>query len=300
MLDLASLSNDELFKLCKSTGIPAGPITPSTRSVYEKKLLRVLNDSSKPVTESPVVILKANLQAKETQPLVAESEKSTFMKPITPIRLPVPEIVIEKPTPKQISQPEAQVFIEKPARRSIVKTSSEERTSYEMSNPIEARDTQPTIIQSSSTSRIYREEIFNGISDRPSPQRQQQKKTESPKRVIQPEFRLLKQQQPSEQYENKNNNSYNIRNETVAQASTSKSASTGPNIRKRTATVESPYDLSDRTANAMVNEEVNVEKKDGGFFSFKKILLVLVVTLILYFLMMHLQSNPENPINKIE
>ena len=35
---LSQLSNDELFKLLKKNGLNAGPITASTRSVYEKRL----------------------------------------------------------------------------------------------------------------------------------------------------------------------------------------------------------------------------------------------------------------------
>jgi len=122
MQDLSTLSNDELFKLCKSSGISAGPITQSTRSVYEKKLLRHLNevtDSSekKPLEkpaeiQSPIVILKANLQ-QTTENSQVESPK--FVKPSTP-----------KAKPQQ--QPEQETYSEKPTRRSIAKTSTEERT----------------------------------------------------------------------------------------------------------------------------------------------------------------------------
>ncbi len=122
MQDLSTLSNDELFKLCKSSGISAGPITQTTRSVYEKKLLRYLNevtDSPKPVetpveSPSPVVILKANLQAASESSNNVEALK--FAKPLTP-----------KPKPQQ-QQPEPEiVYVEKPSRRSVAKLSSEER-----------------------------------------------------------------------------------------------------------------------------------------------------------------------------
>jgi hypothetical protein len=122
MQDLSTLSNDELFKLCKSSGISAGPITQTTRSVYEKKLLRYLNEVTEPPkpvetpveSPSPVVILKANLQ------LASESSNNVeplkFAKPLTP-----------KPKPQQ-QQPEPEiVYVEKPSRRSVAKISSEER-----------------------------------------------------------------------------------------------------------------------------------------------------------------------------
>lgn len=294
MQDLSSLNNDELFKLCKSSGISAGPITAGTRSVYEKKLMRLSVSNSIPGIEysavkpgaeiqSPVVILKANLQAKESPPLVVEPPKVAHSA-YTNLVEPAKSTFVKPVTPKPVRQTEPEICAEKPARRSV------------------ERDTQPTIIQSTSTSRIYREEIFSGISsDRPSPQRQQ-KKTESPsKKVIQPEFRLLNRQpepqQEQQQYENKY--SY-TRNEPVARPSTSGSYTTGPNIRKRTATVERPTVLADIPNVAMneakwtnSGEEV---KKSGGFFNLKYILLVVFVTTIVYFLMMHLQSNPENPI----
>lgn len=277
MQDLSRLSNDELFKLCKSSGISAGPITQTTRSVYEKKLLRCLNemttstDSPKSVetpveTPSPVVILKANLEQKSD--VTSGIVEPKFVKPSIPINANA-----GKPL-QQTLEPEI-VYIEKPSRRSMVKTSSEERT-FEISQ--DKRDIQPTIIQTAT--RTYKEEIFNDMSERSSPMRQ--KKVESPvRKSVMPEFKLLKPQllqQPQEE----------VKFEPAA-------SFTGPNIRKRTATVERQNILSERP-NLPAEESKIVEKKSSGFFSFKKMLLVLAMTVIVYFLIIHLQSNPENPI----
>lgn len=280
MQDLSTLSNDELFKLCKSSGITAGPITQTTRSVYEKKLLRCLNemttttpDSPKsvevPSVESlnPVVILKANLE--QIGDVSSGVVAPKFVKPSIPIN-PNAGKTIQQQTPEQEI-----VYIEKPSRRSMVKRSSEERT-FEISQ--DKRDIQPTIIQTAT--RTYKEEIFNGMSERNSPLRQ--KKVESPvRKTAMPEFKLLKPQQLQQPQEE-------VRFESAA-------SFTGPNIRKRTATVDRQSVLSDRS-NLPAEETKIAEKKSSGFFSLKKILFVLAMTVIVYFLMMHLQSNPENPI----
>ena len=95
------------------------------RSVYEKKLLRFLDEMTespkteeKPVEKpveslNPVVILKANLQQPSENAPAVEAPK--FVKPSAPIAKP------------QQQQPGPEiVYAEKQSRRNVVKTSSEE------------------------------------------------------------------------------------------------------------------------------------------------------------------------------
>lgn len=64
---LSSLSNDELFKTMKKCGLNVGPITPSTRSVYEKKLKnyiegnQTISDTPAPKEKEPVAVLSATI-----------------------------------------------------------------------------------------------------------------------------------------------------------------------------------------------------------------------------------------------
>jgi len=76
-----------------------------------------------------------------------------------------------------------------------------------------------------------------------------QKKSESPKKVVMPEFKLLKpqSQQPNQE----------VRAEST-------STFTGPNIRKRTATVDRPSVLSDRSEFS-AEQSNKIEKKSSNF-----------------------------------
>ena len=120
MEDFSTLSNDQLFKLCKKSGINAGPITQTTRSVYEKKLRNCLG--SKTEESTPVTILKANLPEAEpvkkiqipasptrvAEPpkkkerssspiLIVEPPNSVFVKPAEPKPKEIPQIFTQKP-----------------------------------------------------------------------------------------------------------------------------------------------------------------------------------------------------------
>lgn len=116
MDNLSTLSNDELFRLLKSSGINAGPITQSTRSVYEKKLKNYLNDATtespkkatSPVVREPVV----ELRALDVEPI--------FVKPATPKAKQAPA---PAPEPEPVYQP---VQVDKP-RRSILRNSVEKQ-----------------------------------------------------------------------------------------------------------------------------------------------------------------------------
>jgi len=46
LADIGQLSDGELFDLCKSNGINVGPIGPTTRKLYDKKLFKVLQDKA--------------------------------------------------------------------------------------------------------------------------------------------------------------------------------------------------------------------------------------------------------------
>lgn len=149
MGDLNELSNDELFKLLKSSGINAGPITQSTRSVYMKKLTKFLeqeksSDIPEKTTEAPypVVILKANLDQAETEP---EQTKKIFVKPETPKQInPTSQSVRAEPQqvrvePKTIRNEPQQVRIEPTridTRRSVPRASTEEKEN-EINQPTE-------------------------------------------------------------------------------------------------------------------------------------------------------------------
>lgn len=118
MEDLSTLSNDELFRLLKSSGINAGPITQSTRSVYEKKLKNYLNDvtSDSPKVASP----KKSVNREPVVELRAVDVEPIFAKPATPKVKQAPAPV---PEPEPVYQP---VQVDKP-RRSILRNSVEKQ-----------------------------------------------------------------------------------------------------------------------------------------------------------------------------
>lgn len=118
MEDLSTLSNDELFRLLKSSGINAGPITQSTRSVYEKKLKNYLNDvaADSPKVASP----KKSVNREPVVELRAVDVDPIFAKPATPKVKQAPALV---PEPEPVYQP---VQVDKP-RRSILRNSVEKQ-----------------------------------------------------------------------------------------------------------------------------------------------------------------------------
>lgn len=261
------MSNDELFKLLKSSGINAGPITPSTRSVYEKKLKNCLNDltadstkSDSPVKNSIVREPVVELRAVDVEPI--------FQKPATPKAKPAPAPA-PVPEPEPVYQP---VQVDKP-RRSILRNSVEKQqpepvvqesiTTYYERTERQAFNAASTIQPMSRNSEVREPE-----ARRKSPMRQQTKE------VPKPEFKLLRQSQPQQ-----------------ATSDYTSSSRTEPNIRKRTATVDRPTPLSSNAP-----EIATVEKPKANWGSLKFMVLVMLVTGIVYFFMTQMQSNPEMPI----
>lgn len=264
-MDYSTLSNDELFKLLKSSGINAGPITPSTRSVYEKKLKNCLNDvtTDSPKVDSPV---KESIVREPVVELRAIDVEPIFQKPATPKAKPAPASV---PEPEPVYQP---VQVDRP-RRSILR------------NSVEKQQLEPVVQESKATyyERTERQ-AFNAAStiqpiSRNSEVREPEARRKSPmrqqtKEVPKPEFKLLRQSQPQQ-----------------ATPDYTCSSRTEPNIRKRTATVDRPTPLSSNAP-----EIATVEKPKANWGSLKFMVLVMLVTGIVYFVMTQMQSNPEMPI----
>ncbi|CAO2636866.1 LEM domain-containing protein 1 [Lemmus lemmus] len=62
MVDVQCLSDRELHKRLERLGFSAGPILPSTRKTYEKKLVQLLVS---PLCEQPVIKRPKNLHGSE-------------------------------------------------------------------------------------------------------------------------------------------------------------------------------------------------------------------------------------------
>lgn len=253
MEDLSKLTNEELFKMLKKSGINAGPITPTTRSVYEKKMRNHLKEKSQ---ESTVPVQDEMISPKKN---IVETE---------------PEILFAKPaTPKE----------ERPVRN-ILRRSTEEKT-FDSAQPDQPVFTKTTVttIQSTTIEDIMNEDVSERHSiPRSSPIRSMNPPTykaspirEVTKEPTKVEFKLLnKPQQP-------------VQSEFVSQVK-----QTPPNIRKRNAVV----DRSSVNEKAETTPTVEKPRASSGFVNFKYMVIVTIITAIVYFLITHLQSNPENPV----
>lgn len=258
MEDLSKLSNEELFKMLKRSGINAGPITPTTRSVYEKKMRNHLKENTVPVQKVQEELI---------------SPKKNYVEP-------EPEIIFAKPTtPKE----------EKPVR-SILRRSTEEKTfdSAQSDQPIFTKTTVTTIQSTTIEDIMNDEEIerspvtraspirsMNPPSYKPSPVREVAKE---PSKI---EFKLLnKPQQPTQLQQP-------LQSEFANQF-----RQTPPNIRKRTAVV----DRSSANEKNETKTTVEKPKASSGFLNIKYMVIVMIITAIVYLTLTHLQANPENPV----
>lgn len=105
-INVSQLTDDELFSQLKSNGLTFGPITATTRRLYEKKLLKFLNPEASEVTENGE---SQNNNANDEE---EKKEKETNSK------------VSKSPSKKQQPQPQAQ-----PATPIISQQPSKETTS---------------------------------------------------------------------------------------------------------------------------------------------------------------------------
>ena len=150
MEEIGKLSNDELFRLCKSSGINAGPITASTRSVYEKKLRSFLLDvtsesasksEAPPAAKQPVVELRA-----------IDLDVPVFAKPATPKAKPA-IATAAPPAPEQVPEP---VHVDKP-RRSILRNNNVESR---VNEPVQEPITNCEFFRSNSGASFFRLDHF--------------------------------------------------------------------------------------------------------------------------------------------
>lgn len=275
MQDLSVLSNDEIFKLLKSSGINAGPITASTRSVYEKKLTKVLTGMDSTIPAAPEHI-------SPVKPKESLISKSVVSEPVVSLKASEAETVFVKPStpkPRKEPEPEPEIIqvVEKP-RKSILRKSTEE-THFDNNDtePVYYRKEETTTFNAASTIQPKIRSEFTRTTN--SPMRQSTttayRKEPSPvrKEVPMPEFKLLKPSQPT----------------TITQTATSYRE---PNIRKRTTTIEKPIPVSE----ARTSTSTSVKPKENGGSSIKYMIMVIIVTVIVFFVMTQLQSNPENPV----
>lgn len=268
MEDLSALTNDQLFKLCKKSGINAGPITPTTRSVYEKKLRNCLGSKTEEEESTQITNLKADLPESELP--------KKIQVPPSSIRVVEPSKKKERsPSPILVVEPPRNVFV-KPAEPKPKETPQEVtqkpiksilRVDDRISAPERRNTPEPTLPQAINLNKIdnLRKEI-----DRESPQRASTVESSSTatKGAPRMEFKLLKKDQDSEIIKND-------------------STSTPSNIRKRTATFEKP---------AVVRAEQKTKQSGGsGFLGY--MIMVVLVTAIAYFAIIHFQLNPENPVD---
>ncbi len=77
-MDVEKLSNEELYKVMKEQGLNVGPVTDTTRSLYVKKLLKHLGQSTSPdVNEAKE---KAREEAKQERDNLNESRSKLEFK----------------------------------------------------------------------------------------------------------------------------------------------------------------------------------------------------------------------------
>jgi len=265
--DLSVLSNEEIFKLCKSSGINAGPITATTRSVYEKKLKNYLNEinnesvttvpNSTKIESEPIDVLKPRLHDD------LKHHKNFFVEPNVQQKIAEPETIFVKPATPKSKERQDILQVDK-SRRSILKN-SEQKTfeNIQFNDQFYTRD------------EAVRMEILNKESLRNENSAVIKKVSEKEM----PEFKLLKPQN-------------NYMGEEPSQIAFQTSSTT--NIRKRTATFDKPTVLISNIEKSDVPLET--KKSKSGIFNPKAMILVALVTTLVYFVMIHLQSNPENPV----
>lgn len=301
-VNISSFTNEELFKYLKKCGINAGPITTTTRSVYEKKLRNHLNINKEQPNENQVTNLKANLEIFETEkkkePVAAPiskpvENKQTNLNKINTINIPSQKTtepaktLFVKPALPQEHSSEI-IHVEK-STRNILRNSNEENES------VNTKSSEYTVHHTTNIFLSRNESLKKESSESPlreSPLRTTNLSSNSDaklketsrnlkKDVPKPEFKLLKPQMELE-----HNYVSGLRRET---------GFTTPNIRKRTATIEKPTVISNKSHEG---SSVTAEKKAGGsgMFNLKYMALVMFVTAIVYMVMIHLQSNPENPL----
>uniref|UniRef100_A0A915CXE8 LEM domain-containing protein n=1 Tax=Ditylenchus dipsaci TaxID=166011 RepID=A0A915CXE8_9BILA len=73
-IPLSNLSDEELRKKLEVYGTNAGPVTPSTRKLYERKLLKLMEDFSGTEQEEFV----DSLTDKNTQKLPVKADKTSM------------------------------------------------------------------------------------------------------------------------------------------------------------------------------------------------------------------------------
>jgi hypothetical protein len=59
-IEISKLTDDSLFKRLREVKIDCGPVTPTTRSIYEKKLLKYYNSKGITTSQAPVIVTNDN------------------------------------------------------------------------------------------------------------------------------------------------------------------------------------------------------------------------------------------------
>lgn len=318
---LSSLSNDELFKTMKKCGLNVGPITPSTRSVYEKKLKnyiegnQTISDTPAPKEKEPVAVLSATIVSD-----TSSSNKPTSRSETRPERSETrPERSETKPEPPKprAETPLIRIEPEPVSRRSEVFTQQTKSTILtglydDVSRNSVNRSVEPIAKTLQSETSSYASSSYSTARIQPAIL---QTTTSKPTNDL--EFKLIKPATSSYVVASATTTNFVGRRDTTKdygllddKQSQPVTLSSGyklpesytPNIRNRVSTtprIESqPMKPMPSTVTPLVpnkTSQVVADKPQGTSF-FKYLAVVVVLFFIVYFLVLHLQSNPENPV----
>ena len=116
--NLSKLSNDELFKMLKKYGINAGPITTTTRSVYEKKLLNFLSTAPAANAETDKVVQKSSEEPKRVEKVLDQVVTQSTHKNDSPsVNLnkvnTVPIVIPSRVAPEVTEPKQKEIFTQK-------------------------------------------------------------------------------------------------------------------------------------------------------------------------------------------
>ncbi|CAF0764031.1 unnamed protein product [Brachionus calyciflorus] len=131
--DIPSLDDDALMKVLKQAGLNKGPLTSTTRSLYEKKLIKFLKESKLPEENIAPKSNKNESVAQRPINYQEQEERIEKVKPQQPV--PKPQMIIEPSVSRIEIQKINQVADHRQAQEPIIQTKKNEYIPIRPINP---------------------------------------------------------------------------------------------------------------------------------------------------------------------